>query len=225
MSTRDDTPRLPEELRSAIARESGPVRPLRSPWVRALPVALLLAGLLVVLSRVPDFVVFWDDAPATVAWLWSLCFAQALVGLALIALSLREAVPGRAIPSSAVAGVFAGAFALQGVLAWLTHGVATGPAYDASMFWAGMSCARTEMLLGLPALVVTIWLAFRAYPVRPARAGLLGGLGAGLFADGVQHLSCPMSDLRHVLVWHVAGMLGLALVGAATGALAARFRR
>ncbi len=66
----------------------------------------------------------------------------------------------------------------------------------------GISCATHDVALALPALVVTLWLVFRALPMRPSIAGILGGTGAAVTADALIHIMCPMSDLRHVLVWH-----------------------
>jgi hypothetical protein len=76
----------------------------------------------------------------------------------------------------------------------------------------------------LPALAVTLWLVFRALPLRPSIAGLLGGAGAAVTADALTHVLCPMSDLRHVLVWHTGALIGLMLVGWLAGKLWERKR-
>jgi hypothetical protein len=66
-------------------------------------------------------------------------------------------------------------------------------------------------------MAVTLWLVFRALPLRPSVAGLLGGAGAAVTADALTHVLCPMSDLRHVLVWHTGAMVVLMLLGWAIG--------
>jgi hypothetical protein len=66
---------------------------------------------------------------------------------------------------------------------------------------------------------VALWLVFRALPLRPSVAGLLGGTGAAVTADAVIHILCPMSDLRHVLVWHTGVIIGLMVIGWAAGKL------
>ena len=50
-----------------------------------------------------------------------------------------------------------------------------------------------------------------------AFAGLLAGAGAGLMAEGVYHLDCPITHPAHVLVWHGSAILLLALLGLALG--------
>ena len=88
----------------------------------------------------------------------------------------------------------------------------------------GVGCATHDLALGLPALAVTLWLVFRALPLRPSIAGLLGGTGAAITADAINHIVCPMSDLRHVLVWHTGVIFGLMLVGWLTGKIWERVR-
>lgn len=81
----------------------------------------------------------------------------------------------------------------------------------------GMDCMRNEGALALPALLLTLWLVFRALPVRPVMAGFAGGAGAALIADALNHLICPLSNLRHVLTWHFGAMVVLTAVGAVAG--------
>ena len=78
--------------------------------------------------------------------------------------------------------------------------------------------------MALPALAVTLWLVFRALPLRPSIAGLLGGAGAAVTADALTHVLCPMSDLRHVLVWHTGALIGLMFIGWLAGKLWERKR-
>jgi len=81
----------------------------------------------------------------------------------------------------------------------------------------GLSCFGFEVLLGVPALILVAILVVRAAPLRAARAGVLGGAGAGLVAEGIYRLHCPITDLRHVLIWHGAAIVALALAGAVAG--------
>jgi hypothetical protein len=76
---------------------------------------------------------------------------------------------------------------------------------------AGVTCSTHDAALALPALAITLWLVFRALPLRPSIAGLLGGTGAAVTADAINHILCPMSDLRHVLVWHTGMIFGAAV--------------
>jgi hypothetical protein len=106
---------------------------------------------------------------------------------------------------------------LVGVATWMHS---PGMPYIAGQgLQKGIGCASHDTALALPALVVTLWLVFRALPLRPSVAGLLGGTGAAVTADALIHILCPMSDLRHVLVWHTGAIFGLALVGWVAGKL------
>ena len=136
--------------------------------------------------------------------------------LVLVTLALREAVPGAALPSQAVWGAVLAAMAVQiliGVASWMAS---PGLTID-GLLDHGLGCMAHDLGLGLPALAVTLWLVFRALPLRAEVAGLLGGAGAGIIADAVLHLLCPITDLRHVLVWHTGVIVLLALSGALAG--------
>ena len=214
MSTQHPS-RLPPVLRDELARDSEPVRPLRAAWQRSMAVAVWFAGVLLILPQLGQVFSLRQDIGLLAIWVPTIL--QALFGLGLIHLALREAVPGQALRTSYLLIVSVTAFAVQGCVAVASSRLSQFEYDPVQMFWMGSVCARTEAMLGIPALILTAWLVFRAYPVRPAVAGLLGGLGAGLFADGVQHLHCPMGDFRHVIAWHVGGMTLLALLGAALG--------
>lgn len=168
---------------------------------------------------------FRGDLGALGPWVgWGTTLAELLTGSLLIWLALREAIPGRGLPAHVGAAALVLALSVQVVAALLT-------------WWrkpilppvgAGNVCAvcfSLETLMGLPALVLTLWLVARAFPVRPVWTGVLGGAGAGMVADGLQHLVCPISDLRHVLVWHGGAILALAAVGGLTGGLLRWWRR
>ena len=81
----------------------------------------------------------------------------------------------------------------------------------------GMGCLAHDSLMALPTFLVCMWLIFRALPTRAPTAGVVGGAGAGLTADAIIHLQCPLVDLRHVLVWHTGSLLILIAVGWAIG--------
>jgi hypothetical protein len=64
----------------------------------------------------------------------------------------------------------------------------------------------------------------RGYLRALAGDAVLAGTGAGILADGLQHLHCPLSDLRHLLVWHGGGMVLLVLFGWCAGVVVERLR-
>jgi hypothetical protein len=181
--------------------------------------AVAAGGLAVVialfgLSLRPDM----DQLPM---WLiWGCTAVQLVVGVVLIGMALRESVPGNRAPAGTARLAVTTGVVMQmlvGIATWMhSPGV---PLLKGQGFGIGIGCSSHDAALALPALVMTLWLVFRALPLRPSLAGLLGGAGAAVTADAVNHFLCPMSDLRHVLVWHTGMMFGLMLVGWVTGKL------
>lgn len=219
------TPSVPAALRRAVEADLQPVRPLSPVWVRilvavaaaAIGIGLVLAGLKLTLR---------SDMGEIPIWLsWGCTALQLGVGVALIGLALREAVPGLGVPARTIAVAIGTGVLMQvlvGVATWVhSSGV---PYVTGRGLGAGLGCASHDLALALPALAVTLLLVFRALPLRPSVAGLLGGAGAAVVADALNHVICPMSDLRHVLVWHTGALIGLMLVGWAVGALWERRR-
>lgn len=217
---------VPEGLRRTVENDLSPVRPLSPVWMRTLmAVAVAAAGLAVViaafkLSVRPDI----DQLPM---WLtWGCLSFQAVIGVVLVSMALREAVPGFGVPTGAVFLAVGTGILIQivvGISTWMhSPGVPFVPGRGLAV---GIGCMTHDVAMGLPALIVTLWLVFRALPVRASVAGLLGGTGAAVAADAVNHIMCPMSDLRHVLVWHTGVLIGLMALGWAIGTLWERRRR
>ncbi len=204
--------RLPDAVRNAIERDRRAVRPLPPLWRRTLAVVIvalaLLAAVLLTHRLRPDL-------PALSFWIaWGATAIELLAGIVLVGLALRESVPGQALPTSTVVLAVASAMAANALVALATWmGTHQGP----MGFHGGSMCLRNELLISIPAVVLTIFLVLRALPLRPCITGLLGGGGAGLVADGVNHLLCPVSDLRHVLVWHTGAILVLMALGWVAG--------
>ncbi len=214
----DSSHLAPAGLRSAIARYLSPVRALRPPLVRSM--ALLPIGL-VLLVAAP--VVFSFRDLETLGWplAWGASALQIAIGMLLIAAALREAVPGRAWSPVALTGLFASPLAL--VIAVTLASWSASPVALPRLWWTiGGICFAGSFISAIPAVALAAVLALRAYPTRPAVAGGLAGLGAGLMADAGWRLFCHYSEPAHVLTAHLAGVL----VPAVLGALAtARVRR
>lgn len=209
---------LPEKLRTKVAQDLRPVKPVAAPSVRLLLVVLWTCAALV---AVPALMGLRFNAPELGFWLlWGATALEALAGLSLVFLALREGIPALGAPRGALFSALLGAWVLQLGVALFTHARCPCPA-GAGM---GVACFTAETLLGIPALLLTLVLVVRAYPLSPPRAGLLGGVGAGLLADAVQHLVCPVSDLRHVLLWHLGAVAALGLVGLLFGLVWERLR-
>ena len=211
---------MPRSLREAVAADLEPVRPIRPTWRRTLLVAAVatavLAAMLLTGTLRPDLAVL-------PGWLsWGATLVELAVAMLIVGLALREAVPGAAVPTATIRAAAALGLVLQvlvGVATWVASpGMAPGPAW----FAKGATCLSHDTALILPTFAVTMWLVFRAVPMRAPVAGLLGGLGAALAGDAVTHLLCPLSDLRHVLAWHTGAILGFAAVGWLVGTLWSR---
>lgn len=210
---------LLEKLKAEVARDLAPVRPLRPAWMRALvllPCAALGFGLLV-LAFGPN----WQRN----GLVWAFGGLQILVAYAILWVGLREAVPGE--------GPGAPGLGLAAVVATVVVGatnfilVALRP-FEVSpeLEWHfTLHCLRVELLLGLPVVALGFWLAVRGFPLRPALAGVLGGLSAGVAAAGVWLLFCPLNTPTHLLASHLGPILLVALAGLFVGAVWARRRR
>ena len=207
--------KLPDELRRAVAADLSPVKPLASPSRRALAVAawIPLAALLVLFA-----LGLRRDAEILGWWLtWGAMILQSAFGLLLVGMALAAAIPGRSVSKEGAAmTLFAAALAV-GNQAWLTREASAGAIVPDPWISRGPVCFALTTLLGLSVLTIIAALIFRAMPQRAALACLLGGAGAGLMAEGVYHLHCRITDLRHVMVWHAGAIVALALVALAAG--------
>ncbi len=213
---------LPTELRATVERDLQPVHPLAPAWRRALAVAGLAAVVLAITVMTSHLRADMHHLPM---WLtWGAAVLELLVGVLVVGLSLREAVPGSALPRSWAVAAVVIATLVQVMVAAATWMYSPGTPIDQLAAAAGFGCLRHESLLALPAFALTAWLVVRALPVHPAMAGLLGGAGSGLTADAVDHLLCPISNLRHVLVWHTGAIFLFMLLGWTAGWAWERYR-
>jgi hypothetical protein len=213
------TSETPPELRDAVARDLKPTRPLPPPAVRALVLVPLAAAIVV---AVPALHFFRSDLAAIgFVRAWGFSIGQAVAGLVIVAAALRESIPGRALSRKAVAWTIAGGLTLPLVLVVLTAAVFDGPA-PGNGFAEGASCFRVSALAAVPALVVAAMLAARAFPLRPAVAGALYGLGCGLMADAGLRLFCDYSEPLHVLFAHGGAVAGVTIVGMVVAQAVAR---
>ena len=88
----------------------------------------------------------------------------------------------------------------------------------AEAWQALVMCGLHGTLFAAAAGLVVFYGARRSAAVSPVTAGAVAGLGAGLVGALVQHLHCPVMDLDHTLVSHVAPLV----MGVALGSLAGR---
>ena len=203
------TEQPPAELRRAIVADLVPAPPIAPPLRRA----LLLLPLALVLAVLPPIVfgVRRDAGALGPVLLWGLSLVQVVIGFLLLVAALREAVPGRAVPFSP--GLLVSGLAAALAVTWLTwsESLTVVPPGRVLFFWR--ICFVSPTLLGLPLVFVALWLALRAYPLRPALMGALAGLGAGLVTDAGWRTFCHVADPRHVVSAHVAAVVALSVAG------------
>ena len=199
-----------ETLRSKIGADLSPVRPLAPPLQRTLvivPFALLLV------AAAPLVFNFRDLAPLGWIWSWGASLAQTVVGLVVIALALRNAVPGREWSTAAMAALVVTIVAL---FAAITLATWSASPVDLTRSWwqIGAICAVASATSALPVVVLAAVLVVRAFPLRPLMTGAIAGVGAGLIADAGWRLFCHYSEPAHVLGAHFGGVLLASAVGA-----------
>jgi hypothetical protein len=213
---------LPEALVRAFAADPRPVRPLPPPWRRAL--ALTPFGAAVVVAA-PGFWGWRSNlAELGAGMAWGLTAVQGLLGVLVIGAALREAVPGRNLTRSATlatVGLVAALFATVTLATAARAPMAVPPGRHAR--WI-IECLGMALATAVPVLAAAGWLAARALPTRPALAGSLCGLGAGLLADSGVRLFCWVSDPLHVFVSHGGAVVLLAALGAAAAVATDRLR-
>jgi len=211
----------PEDLRDAIQRDLRPTRPLRPPSVRVL---VLIPIAVAIVLAVPGLHFFRSDMRA-IGFLkaWGFSFGQALAGLLIVAVALRESIPGRGLSRRAIAATIAVGLAIPAALLMLTASAFDVGPNPGHALEEGATCFRVSAFSAIPALVAAAILAARAYPVRPALAGALYGLGCGLIADAGLRLYCEYTVPQHVLLAHGGAILVAMAVGAGVAKIYSSF--
>lgn len=210
-------------LRERIAADMRPVRPLLRPWQRA---AWLVPVGLLVLAYGP-FVLFWVNSAAeqSPVLFWGTSLGQFALGMVLVGLGFSQVVPGRWRSGPATAAwLLAATAAVVALMSgmWLARPFSI----PGTIWWPAMrGCFRHTFVDGLPLLAICLVLAARGLPHRPALAGALFGLGAGLVSESGWRLVCTVSQPSHAMLGHLGGALGLALTGAVALAAWCRLRR
>ena len=201
---------MPSELRARLAAEYQPVRALRSPWARALWVLPL--GVLALMAAPVAFDVRQDAGRLGWMGLWGFSLLQSAMGFVVIAAALRVSVPGRSWGRGAIALWLT--LPIVAVLAVTVFSWRVSPASLRGQWWLVWGvCFSGSAATALPVVALAGVLAARAYPVRPALAGALIGLGAGLMADAGWRIFCHFSEPSHVLPAHLAAVAMSTAIG------------
>jgi hypothetical protein len=214
-------PEIPDRVRREIERDLRPVKPLATPWVRALALSPVAA---ILIAFVLFHFGFRDDFAALGQLGWSLSTLEAFAGLAFVALALTDAVPGRTLSIRIVYAAFAAGAALVIGITFATLAASPTDAPPELVNTFFVYCLEHSLVIGLPALVAAAALAARALPIRPLLVGSLYGFGAGLFADAGWRLFCAVSAPSHVLLAHGGAVVGLTIVGSLSSHVASRLR-
>jgi hypothetical protein len=206
---------LPPALREALRRDARPVAAF-SPWRRALPAATLAVAIaalaLAVMPRA--------DLAHQPASRLALGLGAVLSGLAIaLTLLLHGGRSGLGLPARArwtfVALALAGFEAINAAVTVPVEG--SVHLEGAAAGQARLGCALHGGLLAALVGVAVFHGARRSAVVSPIAAGAAAGLAAGFAGALAQHLQCPVMDLDHTLVAHIAPMLLGVLLGALAG--------
>ncbi len=211
-------PLSPALLDLARAGAASPVRPLLPPSIRA--ASLVALGLSIATVAVLARGIRPDAGALGALVVSGPALGYAAVGALLVALAMREGVPGEgAAARLRVASMLLAPAALFVGAEWLARGAgsrATG--------LGPLSCFPRAVVLALPAAGAAAWLLSRAYPLRSVFAWTAGALGSALLADAVMHLTCPAASRPHTLLVHGGAVGTVAAVGAGVGWLRSRRR-
>ncbi len=202
-----------ERVRDEISRHLEPVTPLRPAWMSALvaiPVALFLLSLVLVVYGLRS------DAAAIGGWaLWGPASLMVLAAYAVLMLALVQRAPESTVSRMwwVALPLLAIGVQLGGTYWTLAH---SGPA--AAVSWQTEAlCFGRISALGVPPVILVLWLLSRGLPLRPKVAGLLAGIGGGLVSESVYRLSCGMSNPAHIVPWHTGAILVMGLFGLIAG--------
>lgn len=207
---------LPPALRAALAADAGPVTAFDARR-RALPAlaaaALVAVAAVVVMPRA-------DLAHQPMARVAVGLVAATSGVLGSLALLLHGGSRGLGVSARARWVFVAAALAaFAAVTALVTVPVEGSVELTGAAAWqARVGCALHGTLFAAVVGTLVFYGARRSAAVSPTAAGAVAGLAAGFVGALAQHLHCPVMDLDHTLVAHVAPLV----VGAAAGALAGR---
>lgn len=200
-----------ERVRNEVARDLPPVRPLRPAWTTALvaiPAALLLLSVVLIaygLRADADAIGFWP--------VWGPASVMVAAAYVILVLALVQRAPESSMSRVWWIALPLAAIALQIGGAYWTHASSGSPEAGPT----SSVCFWHVSLLGVPPVLVVLWLLSRGLPLRPKIAGLLAGLGAGFLSEGVYRLHCGLSHPGHIIVWHTGAVLVMGLLGLLAG--------
>ena len=202
-----------ERVRDEVSKNLEPVTALRPAWMSALvaiPIALFLLSLVLVVYGLRS------DAATIGGWaLWGPASLMVGAAYAVLMLALVQRAPESTVSWAwwVALPLLAIAMQLGGTYWTLAY---SGPPGAVSWQTEAMCFGRISAL-GVPPVILVLWLLSRGLPLRPKVAGLLAGIGGGLVSEGVYRLHCGMSHLAHIVPWHTGAILVMGLFGLIAG--------
>jgi hypothetical protein len=209
---------LPPILRREIAGGLEAVTPIASPARRAVRFVLVCAGLFGLVLLV------WGTSrrllpPALLGAGWALQTATAVL---VLTAAIRESMPGRLLSPLQLGGVLLAVVLVQAF--WTAGWFAVAPWSPPPRLHARVLrvCLSREYLLGLVPLAIAGAVLRRGLTPRPAVAGGLAGLAAGLAVESSWRVYCAITTPEHTLAGHMGAIALLAATGVLAGTLIGR---
>ena len=223
----DGSPKPPEALMQAIARDLRPVRPSPQPLqlaLRVAPLALLVSSVtLLAIGPRHDLRVL---GPLLA---WGASAAQFALAIVLIWIAAHESMPAGRLPKQIVYSAAVAASLLVVFVTLLTF--STSPASEpvlrvpqwvneklrTSPWIMGFACGIGSTLAGGILVLFFRWVFRNSLATRPTVAGALYGAGAGLAINAGWRIACPFSTPSHALGAHGSAIIATVMLGAFIG--------
>jgi hypothetical protein len=222
----DRSPKPPEALMRAIAKDLKPVKPSPQPLplaLRMVPLALLISSL-ILLAIGPRR----DSAILGPLLTWGASAAQFALAIALVWIGAHESRPAGRLPRQMVYSAAVAAFLVVVFVTLLTF--STSPVTPmlpvparvneilrVSPWIMGFACGIGSTLAGGILILFFSWVFRSSLATRPTVAGALYGAGAGLAINAGWRIACPVSTPWHALGAHGAAIIATVFVGALVG--------
>jgi Negative regulator of sigma F len=201
-----------QRVRRAIADDLRPVRPLWSPLRRVivlLPVAIVLA-----LFAASKYGPRKDAALLGGLVTWGLSSLEWTLGLLLLGVGLRHAVPGYGMSRRRLVILCGVTVAVILSITFVTYAIHPTFVPTTRQWRVWTLCVLGPLEFGVPLLLVASVLSARAFPTRPAAVGALCGFAAGIVVDSGWRLTCWISDPTHVFGAHFLALTAMVAIGA-----------
>jgi hypothetical protein len=223
----DPSPKPPETLMRAIARDLRPVAPSPGPLQLALrmgPLALLISSLILVAIGTRH-----DLATLGPLLAWGASAAQFVLAIALVWIAAHESTPSARLPRPLLYSTAIAASLLVLFVTLLTF--STSPASQPvlrvpprvnemlriSPWIMGFGCGIGSTVAGGILVLFFSWVFRNSLATRPTVAGALYGAGAGLAINAGWRIACPVSTPWHALGAHGSAILATVFLGALIG--------